>query len=349
MTSYNKLTIESTAETLKGWAKNGQKLLIISHRAPDGDTLGSAFALKLIYESLGGCAQCTCKSEGAPFLRFLYAGQDEIAYTEGMENNFDNLLAVDVASPGQLGDLIAIKDKVNMMIDHHERGEVFTDNYVDGNASATGEIVYKIYEYLINNGSIPSLPHACSRMYAAISSDTGSFKFSNVTAETHMIAAKLMEEMEKENIDHAEISRILHDSYSEKDLRARKVAIDNLKMECGGTFAYVVISNELLDREELSDDNTGSLVDIPRSVEGVLVGISIKQNREKEREYRISARSNSDIDVAEICAQFGGGGHKKAAGGRVEADSTEEAVNIITEAFRNAVMKHLEESDVKKK
>ena len=70
---------------------------------------------------------------------------------------------------------------------------------------------------------------------------------------------------------------------------------------------------------------------------------------ERENEYRISARSNSEVDVAEICALFGGGGHKKAAGGRVEAENAEEAVKIITEPFRKAVMKHLEENNVQKK
>lgn len=347
--SFNKLTICDIVENLKSWAENNQKLLIISHRSPDGDTLGSAFALKLIYQALGGYAQCTCKSEGAPFLRFLYAGQEFITYEEGLEADFDKLVSVDVAAPGQLGDLIAIIDKIDMMIDHHERGEVFADNYVDGKASAAGEIIYKIYEKLLEEGSINSLPQACARIYAAISADTGSFKFSNVTPETHMIAAKMLCEMEKEGIDHSEIARILHDSYSEKDLQARKVAIDNLKVECGGAFAYIVLTKEILDKEELNDDNTGSVVDIPRSVDGVLVSISIKQNLERKNEYRISARSNSEVDVAEICALFGGGGHKKAAGGRVEAESVEEAVKIITEPFRKAVEKHLEENNVQKK
>lgn len=347
--SFNKITIGDIVENLKEWAKNNKKLMIISHRSPDGDTLGSAFALKLIYEALGGYAQCTCKSEGAPFLRFLYEGQNFITYEEGLEKDFDKIVSVDVAAPGQLGDLIAIKDKIDIMIDHHERGEVFADNYVDGKASAAGEIIYKIYQQLLDEGSIESLPKACARIYAAISADTGSFKFSNVTPETHMIAAKMLSEMAKEGIDHSEIARILHDSYSEKDLQARKVAIDNLKVECDGAFAYVVLTKDILDKEELTDDNTGSVVDIPRSVEGVLVGISIKQNLERENEYRISARSNSDVDVAEICALFGGGGHKKAAGGRIEAENAEEAVKIITEPFRNAVMKHLEEKNVQKK
>ena len=344
MMSYNPLTLDEVADNLVKWAEDDLDLMIISHRGPDGDTLGSAFAIKIMYEKMGGYAECACKSEGAPFLRFLYSDQDEITYEEGMEMDFDRIITIDVASPSQLGDLYTLKDDIDMMIDHHERGEVFADYYVDGKASAAGEIVYKIYEKLLAADKIGSLPDACARMYAAISSDTGSFKYSNTTPETHMIAAKLLFEMEKENIDHSEIARVLHDSFTEKDLKARKLAIENLKIECDGGFAYVVITNDMMKKDELSDDNMGGLVDIPRSVEGVLVGISIKQSSDREREFRISARSNSDIADAAVCEQFGGGGHAKAAGGRVEADNCKAAVKIITDAFKKAVEKYQKEN-----
>ena len=346
--SYNKLSIAEIAKNLKEWAGDNKSLLIISHRAPDGDTLGSAFALKLVYEAMGGKAHCTCKSEGTPHLRFLYEGQDEITYTEGLENNFDRIISVDVASPGQLGSLEFIKDKIDMMIDHHERGEVFADYYVDGNAAAAGEIVYRIYDELLSNGSIEELPEACSRIYSAITADTGSFKFSNVTPETHKIASEMLSVMKNAGIDHSEISRKLHDSYTMKDLLARKVAIDNLKVDCDGDFAYVVLTKEMLEREELTDDNTGAVIDIPRSIEGVKVAVSIKQSFDNENEFRVSSRSNSDIDVAEVCEIFGGGGHKKAGGCRVEANSVKEAVTKITGAFKDAVMKHAEDNNGKK-
>lgn len=344
MLTYNALTLDEVVSNLVEWAEDDLDLMIICHRGPDGDTLGSAFALKMMYEYMGGYAECACKSEGAPFLRFLYDDQEHIEYEEGMEADFDKIITVDVASPSQLGDLYLLRDYIDMMIDHHERGEVFADHYVDGKAAAAGEIVYKIYEKLLDMGKIDSIPAAASRIYAAISADTGSFKFSNTTPETHMIAAKLLAEMAKENIDHSEISRILHDSYTEKDLRARKLAIENLKVECDGGFAYVVITNDMMAKEDLTDDNMGGLVDIPRSVEGALVGISIKQSSDKEREFRISARSNSGVDVAAVCAQFGGGGHTKAAGGRVEADNCKTAVKIITDAFKKAVIKYQEEN-----
>lgn len=343
MNNIRPLEFEEVVSNITDWAERGHKLLIISHRSPDGDTLGSAFALKLIYEALGGVAQCTCKSEGAPYLRFLYAGQDFITYKEGLEEEFDRIITVDVAAPGQMGSLENLCSMVDMMIDHHAKGEVFAPHYVDGEASAVGEIIFEIYTDLRMEGKIEAIPEASARIYAAISSDTGSFKYSNVTPKTHMYSSSLISEMTSAGIDHSEYARILHDSYKYEDLKARMLAIQNLKVICDGKLSYVFITNEMLEKEGLCDDNTGFIVDIPRSVEGVLVGVSVKQSSEDPTEFRISARSNSEIDVSEICALFGGGGHKKAAGGRVQAETCKEAITKIVSAFENAVMNYTEE------
>lgn len=344
MKMFKKLSVSEVSENLLAWAKDGLKMLIISHRSPDGDTLGSAFALKIIYDAMGGHAQCTCKSEGAPFLRFLYSGQDEIAYTEGLENDFDKIISVDVASISQLGGIFEDTDKIDMQIDHHEYGEIYADNLVDGDRSAAGEIAFDIYDYLKEKGAVNELPQAAMRIYAAISSDSGSFKFSNTTENTHQIAGKLLGEMGRAGIDHSQIGRILHDSFSVDSLKARRMAIENLKIACGGALAYVVITNKALDENGLTEDNTGSIVDIPRSVEGALVGFALKQQKENECEYRIQSRSNCDIDVAAICANFSGGGHKKAAGGRVEAESPEAAEKMVADIFAAAVNAYSEEN-----
>lgn len=341
---FKKLTVEEVGENLRQWARDGESMLIISHRNPDGDTLGSAFSLKLIYEAMGGQARCTCKSEGAPFLRFLYCGQDEITYTEGLENGFDKIISIDVASKYQLGDIFKDTDKIDMQIDHHEYGEVYADNLIEGDRSAAGELVYEIYSHLQGCGAVDEIPEAAMRIYAAISSDSGSFKFSNTTEKTHYIAGKLLAEMANAGIDHSQVSRILHDSFSIDTLKARKMAIENLKTSLNGALAYVVITNKALEANGLTEENTDSIVDIPRSVEGVLVGFALKQQSDNEREFKIQSRSNCDVDVAAVCVKFGGGGHKKAAGGRIEADSPEAAERIVSEAFAQAVKAFLEEN-----
>ncbi len=344
MNDYKKLTVEEVAENLRSWAQAGKSMLIISHRSPDGDTLGSGFALKIIYEAMGGRAKCTCKSEGAHFLRFLYFEQDEIYYTEGLEKQFDKVISIDVASVSQLGGIISDVSVIDMQIDHHELGEVYADNLVDGVRSAAGEIVYDIYEYLQKKGYIGVIPQAAMRMYAAISADSGSFKFSNTTETTHAIAGKLIGEMKTAGIEHAQIGRILHDSFSVESLKARKMAIENLKTRLDGKLAYVVITNKCLEENGLTEEHTGAIVDIPRSVETALVAFAIKQQSENDKEYRIQSRSSCDIDVAAICAGFGGGGHRKAAGGRITAESPEAAEKAVADIFEKHVLAYIEEN-----
>lgn len=344
MSDFKKLTVAEVAENLKNWANAGKSMMIISHRSPDGDTLGSGFALKIIYEAMGGCARCTCKSEGAPFLRFLYWNQEEIYYSEGLEKEFDKVISIDVASVSQLGGIITDTSVIDMQIDHHELGEVYADNLVDGKRSAAGEIVYDIYEYLQKNGEIGVIPEAAMRMYAAISADSGSFKFSNTTETTHTIAGKLIGEMKSAGIEHAHIGRILHDSFSIESLRARKMAIENLKTRLDGKLAYVVITNKILEENGLTEEHTGAIVDIPRSVDTALVAFALKQQGENENEYRIQSRSSCDIDVAAICANFGGGGHRKAAGGRFVAESPEIAEKNVADIFEKYVLTYIEEN-----
>ena len=344
MSNYKKLTVEEVAENLRSWANAGKSMMIISHRSPDGDTLGSGFALKIIYEAMGGRARCTCKSESAPFLRFTYWNQDEIYYTEGLEKEFDKVISIDVASVSQLGGIISDTSIIDMQIDHHELGEVYADNLVAGDRSAAGEIVYDIYEYLQKKGVIGVIPEAAMRMYAALSADSGSFKFSNTTETTHRIAGKLISEMKSAGIEHAQIGRTLHDSFSIETLKARKMAIENLKTRLDGKLAYVVITNKVLEENGLTEESTGAIVDIPRSVDTALVAFALKQHSENETEYRIQSRSSCDIDVAAICSNFGGGGHRKAAGGRFVADTPEIAEKTVADIFEKYVLKYIEEN-----
>ena len=341
MTSeYKKLDAEKICDILLEMSKKGESLLIFSHQNPDGDTVGSAFALKLICSQLKIRAKCVCCGDGAPYLHNFYWKQDTLAYSPGEENNFDVLCAVDVASPKQLGFLAKLVGKFSFMIDHHKTGEAFADYYTCPEASACGELIYEIYALLIKRGAAGHDPKIARSLYAAISSDTGSFKYSNTTEKTHIIAAALVEEINKAcdgGTDCAEIARILHDSRTVGELRAEKLAIENLRFACGGKLAYLVFTAEMMEQNSLTELELGGLVDLPRSIEGVSVGLTIKQSRTDPRSFRLSSRSNAGVNVAEICKNFGGGGHDKAAGASVEADSPQKAEEIIIPKFAAAL------------
>ncbi len=314
-----------------------RRVMIIAHRAPDGDAIGSSFALKIILEALGITAVCVCPDECPERLRFLMYGQDSVVYRAGMEEDLDLICTVDVASPNMLASLAPLIDHIALMIDHHSTGDVFAPGYIDPDASACGEIIFGLYEIFRKRGRIIVLPEAARRMFAAISSDTGSFRYSNTTPATFIAASVLCGEInESDGMDTAEIARRLHDSQSMTDIRVERVASDNLHFYRNDTVCIVSLDAELINSENLPQESLSSIVDLPRSIEGVVVAASLKQENEDRSRFKVSMRSNCNIDVAEICVRFGGGGHVRAAGCTACADSPEAALKLISDVLCEA-------------
>jgi len=316
-----------------------KKVLILSHVNPDGDTIGSAFALKEMIRAMGGDARCVCQQEPAKRLRFLYVDQEDCAYT-GNADEYDLIFSIDVASPGQLGELDCLIPQIDFMIDHHGMGEPFAVNYIDDRASAAGEIVFAIYKELKNRGAVGVLPDAARRIYAAIVSDTGSFKFSNTTPHTHHAAAELIDEINHADDgkgDSSDVCRSLFGQRTLKELTAQMLAIQNLRFYSDGELGAVIFTQQMLAEAGLTEDEIGNVVDTPRGVEGVLVGISLKQSQADPRSYKVSSRANAECDVSAVCAKFGGGGHVRAAGCTITADSPEEALETAAAAFTEAI------------
>ncbi len=304
-----------------------KKTLIIYHVRSDADAVGSAFALKDILCSMGVQAYCACSDEIPERLQFLADGvQGSVLVEEGMKIDCDRVISVDSASPSQLGELfLRLHKNIDIMIDHHSNGTVYADYYVDGKAAATGEIIYKIAKKLCEMGELDCISErVINCTYAAISSDTGGFRYSNTTPETHRIAAELIEA----GVDAAEMNRLLFDAKSLKQVKAEGEAIKRLKVYAEGRVASTFLPFSVARELGLSDEHLGTLIDIPRSVYGVEVAFVIKQTSENGA-FRVSMRSATDIDVAKVCAAFGGGGHKRAAGCSVEARSIEEAEEKI--------------------
>lgn len=327
------------------------RMLILTHVNPDGDCIGSAFALKLMVEAVGGTARCVCPSELPRRLQFLMTGQDDMHLaTEGMSlsealDEYDVICSVDVASPMQLGELSCLSEQVDFMIDHHGVGTRFAPYLLDETASATGEILYDVYATLAARQVFESLPDAARRIYAAMVSDTGSFKFSNTTPKTHLIAADLVNIINTANdggMDTADVCRSLFGQRTLKELTAQMLAIQNLHFYEDGALGVVTFTQQMLADAGLTEEEIGNVVDTPRGVEGVLVGLSIRQTAADPRAYKVSSRANVECDVSAVCASFGGGGHVRAAGCTIEADSMEDAENMVVGAFCEAVRAYKE-------
>ncbi len=333
ITSFTKLTAK---EVLSAVTK-AESALIICHRNPDGDAVGSSFALKRIFELMGKKAKVACDSPAPAYLEFITGGED-ITYVEGDENCFELVLAVDTAAPSQLGNLVSLSDRISLMIDHHASGEPFAPYLLDGKAAAAGELVYNIYKSLVSEGTIPHDAGICRCLFAAISSDTGSFKFSNTTPITFSIAAALSEEITGAGgMQTEEISRLLHDTVTSREVEINSILSKNIRFSCDGSLAVCCVTTDMMEKGGFRENELSGAVDIPKKIKGVLVAVALKQKRSDPMSFRISARANAEIDVSAVCEKFGGGGHVRAAGGTLRAPTPEAAVKTASRAFGAAV------------
>lgn len=340
MIDYQRLTLEETAARIR----SGVDSLVLFHRHPDGDAVGSGFALRLLLEAMGCTVLCACEDELPERLRFLVGNkQASIRYT-GLPKDYlpRQIISVDTASPAQAGELYpAYEGRINLMIDHHERGEMYADGWVVGGCSSAGEMIYALSRELLRTGRIAEIPQGVDRLlYAAVSSDTGCFRYSNVSPSTHACAADLIKSAnENGHFDPAEINHLLFEVKSEKLLLAEKLGMDRLRLFSEGRIGIVTFPIELKSEHGILDEHLETLVDIPRSLAGVEVAVAIRQPTQAPV-FRVSMRACGDTDVSAICAKLGGGGHIKAAGCTVNdptlttADEAAEAIaDVIAQAF----------------
>ncbi|MBQ7352475.1 MAG: DHH family phosphoesterase [Clostridia bacterium] len=300
--------------------------LILCHKSPDPDTLGSAYGLKVILEHFGSSVKVSCADKVTKRLMFLTNGED-LTYNG---EKYERIVAVDVASPSQLGELSFLCERVDFTIDHHSMCERFSDYYEKHTASCA-EIIYEIAEEL---NILDKLPISFfESVYAGISGDTGCFRFSNVNSETLIKASKIIEH----NIDHAEINRKIFDSKTKSEVLAQRLTYENMELYEDDTLSIICFTNEMKAKNNLTDLDLGDIINHIRGLDGVLVAVSLKQSESNTKKYAVSCRANADIDVGLVCAQIGGGGHKRAAGASIEAESKEEAISKVVNLFNKPI------------
>lgn len=328
-------TIEQAAEQLCA----ADSVLICIHQNPDGDAVGSGFALAQILSAMGKTARVICADEIPHRLQFLLRAQDDCTYTPGMEEHYSLLCAVDTASVSQLGGLGHLAEKIALSIDHHAVNEPYSPHCTLP-VSAAGEAIYQLYTLLCHSGEITPNGDICRLMYTAIVSDTGSFKYSNTTRDTLLAAADLLGEITActdGGDDAAMLCHRLFECRTLSELYAQRVGIDALRIVHGGKIGVVQITREMLDRDNLSDTDVGNIVGLPRTVDGVLIALSLKQSADDPTIWRVSARASCDVDVSAVCASFGGGGHRRAAGCTITAPDAESAFSTAVFAFGDAL------------
>ena len=303
------------------WLLSHDNFCILTHVRPDGDTMGSASALCVGLRQLGKNAHLLRNEGASPFL-----DKCQLGLTKDWPEEGDTLVTVDVASPNMLPEQWKVlQDRIGLRLDHHGTATSFTpEELVDPTAAACGEIVYDV---LMAMGSEMTKEIAW-RLYIAISTDTGCFRYANTTAATYRVAAACAET----GAELYPITQELFDTTSISELKLQNWMVDHAVFLCGGKAAVCAIPPEL--EQSVSKEDLEGISGFLRSIEGVKISATI---RKTETGCKMSVRAIPGFDAAAVCKKFGGGGHKGAAGASLEL-SMDEAVRAAAEALTEVVM-----------
>ena len=299
--------------------------VLFTHASADADTLGSAFALQYALKKCGKTAEVYNPEPIPDRLTFLLF--EGASLVNELPKGKKTLVSVDIASFAMLkgADEEYLKNlKFDYSIDHHDVNTVRTSELLClPSYPATGEIIAETVKEL----GISYDKSLAVWLYAAISSDSGCFKYSSTRPETYRIGADLVET----GIDFAWINRRLFECKTEGQILLEKDAYENLEFYYNGKVALVCISDSILADSRVCDSDTDAINQIPRQVKGVEVSAVI---RRKGDEIKVSLRSNDYYDVAALAKSFGGGGHVHAAGCRFRTDA-EDAKRRLLDALKD--------------
>ena len=300
-----------------------KEVLILSHIIPDGDCLGSALALALALQNDGKKVIVINEDEVPDMYTFL-PGSNSIRKIIEFIDLPQLVVVVDSSDPERVGEQLSelFKGKKVINIDHHVSNTKYGDiNYVDTNVPATGELVYELLSYM----GMPLTASIATNLYTAIVTDSGSFQYESVRPRTLEIAGKLM----KEGADLAAVRENLWETRSLVNIRLLAKVLPELQLSEDGLISWVSISKKLQEKLGAKSEHCEGLINYPRSIAGVEIGILFREIEEEV--IKVGFRSKSKVDVNLLAAEFGGGGHARAAGCTVKG-KMETVINKVIEA-----------------
>jgi len=292
---------------------------IVTHRRPDGDTLGSAAVLCRGLRTLGKTAHVLENPEITAKYIHLHTGLTKPQVEEG-----DTVISVDVAAPGMLPEVFqALKESIQLRIDHHGTATSFTPyELVDPESAACGEIIWDV---LTEMGVVLDVPMA-NALYTAVSTDTGCFRYANTNAHSYRVAAACAEA----GAELFQLNQVLFETNSLGRLRLQGWLVENALFLAEGNVVICALPRSVEQELGLTEDDVENISGFPRSIEGVKIAATLRQ--EENGLIKLSVRAVPGYDAAAVCAKFGGGGHKGAAGASF-AMSMEDAVKAVAAAM----------------
>ena len=321
------IKISLNLRELKERVLSADHVLIVSHINPDPDTIGSSLGLKQIFQKLDKTAYVVCDTKLAARICGFFDVDPELdaPFVETSGFTPDYIFCIDAASVSQIGKYGEYysnddsQNKIDVVIDHHYTNSFYgKTTYLDEKASATGEIIFELAKEL----DFEIDRSFAKNIYCAIICDSGSFRYSSTTAKTMMIASELI----ATGFDFAKLNRLIYQNKSLTQIAVERLAYNSLKFACGGKIAFIIITNEMKKEAGLEGADIDGINEIAKIVEGVEVGVVIKEADPEDRTYtdirmfKVSLRSNDYVNVAEIAACYGGGGHIRAAGCKYDGD-----------------------------
>ncbi|MDQ2659713.1 MAG: bifunctional oligoribonuclease/PAP phosphatase NrnA [Verrucomicrobiota bacterium] len=308
--------------------RSHQKIAVLSHVRPDGDAYGSQLALGLALKELG--KDITIWNEDGMLEKYSFMPASDLLSRPPTEpQTFDLGIALDTAIQNRLGTAgEAVHAETWINIDHHPTNPRYgTLNYIDPTAPATGQILFEF----LSTQEMPMNAEIAENLFVAISTDTGSFQYPSTTARTFEIGGELI----ARGVDVGRVSQLLYESYPRRRVELLRALLGTMQFAAEGRVATFSLSLQVASALGVRPEDNEGLIDHLRAVQGVIVAVFFEELAEGK--VRISMRSKSEkADVAAICQQFGGGGHKLAAGARMRA-SLAEAETRVMEAICDVV------------
>lgn len=282
---------------------SSDRILLLCHMKPDGDTLGSAFALCHALKKLGKTVRVEC-SDGFP-ARYEVLFGDVPVYKQP-EFPPEVVVAVDIADTQLLGvQTSRYKDRIDLCIDHHPSNTRYAKQlFLNGQAAATAELVYQV----ICEMGVSVDRQIANCIYTGLSTDTGCFRYSNTTSYTMRLAADMMDL----GIESYAINRRMLEMKSVGRIQLERIVMDTLEYGFNNRYAVIVISRDAVEETGVQEDELDGIAAYPRQIEGVEIAATLRQKGPEE--YRISMRCGIPYNASEICGRLGGGGHARAAG-----------------------------------
>ncbi len=303
------------------WLRERDHFLILTHRRPDGDTLGSAAVLCRGLRQLGKTAHILKNHQMTGKYLHLHEG-----LTVENSDGAQTVVVVDTATPELLPEnALPLLERISLRIDHHGSATSFTPlELVDATAGATGDVIYDI---LMEMGVALDKPMA-EALYIAVSTDTGCFRYANTNAHSYLVAAACAQA----GGDLHTINQNIFDTNSLARLRLQGWIVENIRFFREGKLAVCALPKAVERQLGLTEDDMENISGFPRSIEGVKMAATLRESGDCT--VKLSVRALPGYDAAAVCHAFGGGGHKGAAGATLQMTLEEAAQAVAAEMMK---------------